>query len=399
MSCSNLILYDLALLFVLRCPKPEGRAKYSISERSYNMFSPVQIKQEYTGVEDANQSGNNGIPSNSDYPVFTNQDVDYMCRQQLQFWGQAQLHQNPIPIDLPAKGDSLARQDLSQMGQTMPQLAVSSYLQQHSMPFQVSAHPQEASNETQTTQQNQSNITQQAQQSQLSQISQQQPSINQSLLGIPSTSPVKHNGPGRPPKASGGTGSLKKLKCQCEVCFKEFGHKSNLFIHMRTHNGERPYKCSQCEKCFTHSGNLAIHMRTHSGERPYACQICGKMFSHSGNLSTHLRTHSGVKPYKCSYCAKEFRHSGNLSIHERIHSGIKPFQCKVCGKQFYHSGNLTTHMKKHPGILNANSEQCENSSDIIVSSVRIVNNSNSVKSECNDEASLDDPSVLRSPPS
>lgn len=167
---------------------------------------------------------------------------------------------------------------------------------------------------------------------------------------------VRSNRLGRPSKSSTETGVGKKLKCQCEICFKEFGHKSNLFIHMRTHNGERPYKCSQCEKCFTHSGNLAIHMRTHSGERPYGCQICGKMFSHSGNLSTHLRTHSGVKPYKCSVCGKEFRHSGNLSIHERIHSGIKPFQCRFCGKEFYHSGNLTTHIKKHP----INAIVCEN---------------------------------------
>lgn len=171
---------------------------------------------------------------------------------------------------------------------------------------------------------------------------------NQTLPSKSSTS-TKSNHLERPSQKNTADSSMgKKLKYKCEICLKEFGHKSNLFIHMRTHNGERPYKCSQCDKCFTHSGNLAIHMRTHSGERPYACQICGKMFSHSGNLSTHLRTHSGVKPYKCSVCGKEFRHSGNLSIHERIHSGVKPFQCKVCGKEFYHSGNLTTHMKKHP---------------------------------------------------
>lgn len=196
--------------------------------------------------------------------------------------------------------------------------------------------------------------------------------------GQTSSSIIKRNNPGRPSKSTSSTDSPgKKLKCQCEICFKEFGHKSNLFIHMRTHNGERPYKCKQCDKCFTHSGNLAIHMRTHSGERPYACQVCGKMFSHSGNLSTHLRTHSGVKPYKCSVCAKEFRHSGNLSIHERIHSGIKPFQCKVCGKEFYHSGNLTTHMKKHP--VTVSTEQCKNNVLPALSTGYICNNVHQVK--------------------
>jgi len=201
-------------------------------------------------------------------------------------------------------------------------------------------------------------------------------SINQTLaIELPTT--IKTNRLGRPSKSSTETGTAKKMKCQCEICFKEFGHKSNLFIHMRTHNGERPYKCNQCEKCFTHSGNLAIHMRTHSGERPYGCQICGKMFSHSGNLSTHLRTHSGVKPYKCNVCGKEFRHSGNLSIHERIHSGVKPFQCKICGKEFYHSGNLTTHMKKHPLNTNANVTDCENDQKHILHTGTDINDTSS----------------------
>lgn len=202
-------------------------------------------------------------------------------------------------------------------------------------------------------------IVQENKQSQLSQALQNVGDISQTLTAQSLTA-GKTNRFGKLSKNSTEPGTGKKLKCQCEICFKEFGHKSNLFIHMRTHNGERPYKCSQCEKCFTHSGNLAIHMRTHSGERPYGCQICGKMFSHSGNLSTHLRTHSGVKPYKCNVCGKEFRHSGNLSIHERIHSGIKPFQCKICGKEFYHSGNLTTHMKKHPVNTDTNATDCEN---------------------------------------
>lgn len=259
---------------------------------------------------------------------------------------------------------------------------------QSSIFYQI--NPEDGNNQMSTSNQcyqNTSNVVIMQENKQLPQDLPNGETIDQTLAAQSSTS-VKSNRLGRPSKGSAESGTGKKLKCQCEICFKEFGHKSNLFIHMRTHNGERPYKCSQCEKCFTHSGNLAIHMRTHSGERPYGCQICGKMFSHSGNLSTHLRTHSGVKPYKCSVCGKEFRHSGNLSIHERIHSGIKPFQCKICGKEFYHSGNLTTHMKKHP--VDINTTDCENDEKHILHAGTDINNTtsnylNNVSLTLNDE--------------
>ncbi|XP_034933719.1 zinc finger protein 2-like [Chelonus insularis] len=298
------------------------------------MFSLIPIKQEYSGVEEEN-TGPNGLQSHPEYPLFTHQDVEYMYRQLPQFWNQSQLQSASNSADS-SKNSPQVHQNVSQTHPERP-VTSTSFMQEGVFHGQNDGK----SRDSQCLPEN----------SQLMlnpMIQQQQVALNHSfpLIRTPVV-PVKQTGPGRPPKTSESS-PVKKLKCQCEICFKEFGHKSNLFIHMRTHNGERPYKCSQCDKCFTHSGNLAIHMRTHSGERPYACQICGKMFSHSGNLSTHLRTHSGVKPYKCNICGKEFRHSGNLSIHERIHSGIKPFQCKVCGKEFYHSGNLTTHMKKHP---------------------------------------------------
>ncbi|KAF7988272.1 hypothetical protein HCN44_007804 [Aphidius gifuensis] len=319
------------------------------------MFGQVQIKQEYSGSEDNSQNGTNGVQTAPEYTGFTNQDVEYMYRQIPQFWQQSQIPTLHIPDDIPSKSDHQPRSSMShQTSQSGQQASSPAYLPQPIFQLNNQAEVQAM---LQPSQSRQPQENQQAHLSSLINIHQQRLQITENSSSSsstirPQTSPTKQNGPGRPPKTTTTTSTTnttsKKLKCQCEICFKEFGHKSNLFIHMRTHNGERPYKCAQCDKCFTHSGNLAIHMRTHSGERPYACQICGKMFSHSGNLSTHLRTHSGVKPYKCSICGKEFRHSGNLSIHERIHSGIKPFHCKVCGKEFYHSGNLTTHMKKHP---------------------------------------------------
>ncbi|XP_011137713.2 zinc finger protein 160 isoform X1 [Harpegnathos saltator] len=318
------------------------------------MKIPIQIKHECTGVEDVNASNRINTSDNSAYPIFINQDVEYKHRHLSQFWEQTQLSNQ-----MPAKNEVHDQQTMFQVeeGGTLPY--AKDYVQSGIF-FQV--NQENGNNEIQMNnqcQQSTNNVimVQESRQPQLQQDLQNVRSINQTSTA---QSAVKNNRLGRPSKSSMESVSGKKLKCQCEICFKEFGHKSNLFIHMRTHNGERPYKCSQCDKCFTHSGNLAIHMRTHSGERPYGCQICGKMFSHSGNLSTHLRTHSGVKPYKCNVCGKEFRHSGNLSIHERIHSGIKPFQCKICSKEFYHSGNLTTHMKKHPATANTNTTDCEN---------------------------------------
>ncbi|KAG7209467.1 hypothetical protein KM043_015556 [Ampulex compressa] len=369
-----------------------------------NMFSPVQIKHEGTGVEDINSSGGINSSDNTKYPVFINQDVEYRYRQMPQFWDHAQLSN-----EIPPKSEIPDRESTFQVEETGSLMYVKEYVQ-NGILFQVNQQQNGPNTSIQVNEQCHQGISQESERLQLPSDVEVPRPITQMLSAVQSTS-VKQTRPGRPPKGSSDSTTGKKLKCQCEICFKEFGHKSNLFIHMRTHNGERPYKCNQCEKCFTHSGNLAIHMRTHSGERPYGCQICGKMFSHSGNLSTHLRTHSGVKPYKCGVCAKEFRHSGNLSIHERIHSGIKPFQCKICGKDFYHSGNLTTHVKKHSINMNTSVNESENNvrqglnaaramNDIPplnssnnlsmahISDIKLIHNANSVvpiKNESNDE--------------
>lgn len=315
------------------------------------MFSPIQIKHECTTVEDVSTNNRINSSDNSIYPIFVNhQDVEYKHRQLSQFWEQSQLSE-----DVHIKHDIHEQQAVYQAENTGQLPYVKDYIQ-NGLFYQV--NQEEGNGQPQTNDQCHQSTSNAVHESKTS-LSQNLQSVKNGTSAIESPSAVKTSRLGRPARNSAEAAAGKKIKYQCEICFKEFGHKSNLFIHMRTHNGERPYKCSQCEKRFTHSGNLAIHMRTHSGERPYGCQVCGKMFSHSGNLSTHLRTHSGVKPYKCNVCGKEFRHSGNLSIHERIHSGVKPFQCKICGKEFYHSGNLTTHMKKHFLNRSANATERE----------------------------------------
>ena len=77
------------------------------------MFSTVQVKQEYSGVED-NSQNNSNMQGASEYPVFSNQDVEYMYRQLPYFWNQPQL-QMQLSDDLPSENEAPARQEIPQV--------------------------------------------------------------------------------------------------------------------------------------------------------------------------------------------------------------------------------------------------------------------------------------------
>ena len=60
--------------------------------------------------------------------------------------------------------------------------------------------------------------------------------------------------------------------------------KKNPEVHMKMHNGEKPYQCIQCDKPFSKQVNLNIYLRIQTGEKKYPemsyyCNICYKVFS------------------------------------------------------------------------------------------------------------------------
>ncbi|KAK5860350.1 hypothetical protein PBY51_021836 [Eleginops maclovinus] len=105
----------------------------------------------------------------------------------------------------------------------------------------------------------------------------------------------------------------------CSVCNRGFPRKSQLEVHMASHQAFKPYRCLECGKSFTQKTRLKTHQSVHTGERPYSCKICGKMFSRQDNCLRHERFHSGLRPYSCAQCGKSFTVLGNLKIHQEIH--------------------------------------------------------------------------------
>lgn len=150
------------------------------------------------------------------------------------------------------------------------------------------------------------------------------------------------------------------LRCSAPGCGKTFTFPFYLARHMRTHNGERPFKCEfrGCGKSFTRKEGLVEHERTHTGERPYHCPyaLCGKAFAQSSTLANHVRTHKGERPFVCTYekCAKAFADRGGLASHLRTHRGEKPYTCTFpgCNKSFAQPSGL----KRHQGVHDDSNE-------------------------------------------
>ena len=113
----------------------------------------------------------------------------------------------------------------------------------------------------------------------------------------------------------------KPHKYKCDICSFNAASKSNLVIHKRTHTGEKPYPCRLCDYRANKSGNLKRHnMLTHK----YKCDICSFSAASKSNLVIHKRTHNGEKPYPCKLCDYRTNKSGNLKRHMLTHTGEKP---------------------------------------------------------------------------
>lgn len=89
----------------------------------------------------------------------------------------------------------------------------------------------------------------------------------------------------------------------------------------------------------------------------FQCDICNRNFVHKSHLVRHSMVHSGSKPYRCDQCEKSFNRKEHLQRHVIVHTGIKPFKCSWCEKSFYHLHQQLKHtQEEHNDETSANAE-------------------------------------------
>ena len=73
-----------------------------------------------------------------------------------------------------------------------------------------------------------------------------------------------------------------------------YSYKQNLTTHIRIHVPieNRKHQCLQCCKKFVRKSHLNVHMRIHDGVRPYTCDICKSSFTQIGDMKRHRARHA-----------------------------------------------------------------------------------------------------------
>ncbi|XP_063226828.1 zinc finger and BTB domain-containing protein 49-like isoform X1 [Bacillus rossius redtenbacheri] len=145
----------------------------------------------------------------------------------------------------------------------------------------------------------------------------------------------------------------RHTELECAVCYKLFSCNYKLDVHMRIHNGLRPFKCAECGSSFTQRGTLQNHLKKHSGEKPYACQDCGRSYFNREGLQVHARLHRSdpldMVLHECPLCDKVFVYPSGLSRHLSSHRGRR-FTCDHCHRHFRELPSLKRHIRNKHGF-------------------------------------------------
>lgn len=155
----------------------------------------------------------------------------------------------------------------------------------------------------------------------------------------------------------------------CQVCGKQFRHRSYFKVHVQAHQrstsskarskviAQRPKEPTTNDNSRTspRSVSLAEPLQvTEKGKgdckfkfsrifdwfEPFLCMCVGvvqrqplhaQIFENEEETAKSASAPSRpIRPFKCLQCGAAFKKSAHLNQHSRTHSGIKPFTCNTC---------------------------------------------------------------------
>ncbi|XP_070546225.1 zinc finger protein 181-like [Ptychodera flava] len=141
-------------------------------------------------------------------------------------------------------------------------------------------------------------------------------------------------------------------KHECTDCKKEFSFLHELNHHIARHHQDNinRFICEKCGKGFHTKILLNGHLRQRHSESPVQCEVCGKQFNHRSKLWAHSQIHNKTiyQSHQCELCPRKFMSRSKVKVHMiSAHSDERPHQCQLCGYSCKLKGNLTKHMKVH----------------------------------------------------
>ena len=142
--------------------------------------------------------------------------------------------------------------------------------------------------------------------------------------------------------------------CPEENCSRYFVKRSQLKLHVFSHNKIKPFQCSKegCTWAFPTIVKLKRHEQSHQGLKLFKCNLPGcedRSFTTIYNLNTHIKDHVKDDQFQCELCENTFKTQRTLDLHirnsHRKEAFIANYFCKECLKPYFTKTDYVRHMK------------------------------------------------------